>query len=109
MLFENNEKEDLLLQDFKKSLKKRLGSHLKGFILFGSRARKDHQPDSDYDCMVLLDQTNPTINNMIDDVVGDFLFENNIVFSVLPVAEERYKKETCHPLFMNIQREGIPI
>ncbi|MCB0226825.1 MAG: nucleotidyltransferase domain-containing protein [Anaerolineae bacterium] len=32
-----------------------LGSHLKQVILFGSRARGDFTPDSDYDCLVFVE------------------------------------------------------
>ncbi len=50
-----NEKFDRITTLFVQELRNRLGNHLKEAILFGSKARGDDAPDSDYDCMVILD------------------------------------------------------
>ncbi len=39
----------------KTALEKLYGPRLKQVLLYGSRARGDHQPDSDYDVLVVLD------------------------------------------------------
>src|ERR1041385_7347005 len=39
----------------KKALEALYGPRLKRVLLYGSRARGDHQPDSDYDVLVVLD------------------------------------------------------
>jgi len=43
-----NEKFDRIITLFVQELRNRLGSHLKEAILFGSKARGDDAPDSDY-------------------------------------------------------------
>ena len=40
-------------------LRKRLGDQLRQVVLFGSRARGDHRPDSDYDCLAVVDDLRP--------------------------------------------------
>ena len=104
-----NEKFDRITTLFVQELRNRLGSHLKETILFGSKARGDDAPDSDYDCMVILDILSSALMDTIDDVAGKFLFEHNVVFSVFPILEERYRKQNYNPFLMNIKKEGIPL
>ncbi|MCD6325964.1 nucleotidyltransferase domain-containing protein [bacterium] len=47
---------DAGLADFQAAIRVRLGNRLKKMILFGSRARGDNDPDSDYDIPVVLDE-----------------------------------------------------
>ena len=45
---------DPILARLKKELGALYGTRLKKVLLYGSRARGDHQPDSDYDVLVVL-------------------------------------------------------
>ena len=104
-----NKNFDRIITLFVKELRNRLGRHLKEAILFGSKARGDDTPDSDFDCMVILDILSPELRDSIDDVAGKFLFEHNAVFSVFPILEERYRKQKYNPFLMNVKREGIQL
>jgi predicted nucleotidyltransferase len=99
--------DDDVLTDFVRQLRTRLGSQLKQIILYGSRARGDHAPDSDYDCLAIVDALHPGLKDTIFEVAGDFLFRHNAVFSVIPVAEDEYRRRVYNPLFMNVRGEGI--
>ncbi len=48
-----------LLADLKRRLERRFGDRFIALYLFGSRARGDHEPDSDVDVAVVLDQKLP--------------------------------------------------
>ena len=102
-----NEQHDKLLNLFVHRLRDRLGDHLKRVVLFGSRARGDAVPESDYDCLAVLDVVSPDITDAIDEIAGDFLYKHSIVFSVIPVSEERHAHQIHNPFFMNIRKEGI--
>jgi predicted nucleotidyltransferase len=104
-----NDTFDRITTLFVQELRSRLGSHLKEAILFGSKARGDDAPDSDYDFMVILDILSTASKDTIDDVAGKFLFEYNVVFSVFPILEERYRKQNYNPFLMNVKKEGIPL
>ncbi len=104
-----NEKIDQITTLFVQELRNRLGSHLKEAILFGSKARGDDAPDSDYDCMVILDILSSALMDTIDDVAGNFLFEHNVVFSVFPIIEKRYRNQNFNPFLMNVKKEGIQL
>lgn len=101
--------EDGALDAFLRALQERLRDRLRQVILFGSRSRGDSEPDSDYDCLVILDEVSPGVRESIDEVVGQILYQYNAVFSVHPVSEERYLERVYDPLLMNVRREGITL
>jgi len=81
-------------------------------ILFGSRARGDAEPDSDYDILVLVDQPlSRELENNIHHALYLIELETDTVLCVL--AYERRKwlspKYEVTPLFQNVEREGVLI
>ncbi|MEK7821959.1 MAG: nucleotidyltransferase domain-containing protein, partial [Planctomycetota bacterium] len=64
-----NQKPDKVIKQLATTLRERFGTHLAKIILFGSRARGDYEPDSDYDVLVLLDEVTKEIRDEIDEIV----------------------------------------
>ncbi len=82
-------------------------------ILFGSRARRSHQTDSDADVAILLsgtpDKFVPTKMAM-DDLAYEVLLETGVRIQPLPVwqSEWEHPENYSNPhLLKNIGREGI--
>lgn len=101
------------LRSFVKKLSAR--SDFSAAILFGSRARHSHQPDSDADVAVLLNGPSgdfvPTKLAM-DDLAYEVLLETGIRIQPLPVwqSEWNHPESYSNPrLLENIAREGIRI
>jgi len=86
-----------------------------GAILFGSRARGTHQPDSDADVAVLLKGEHQKVLKVtlaMSDVAYDVLLETGINISPLPVwLDEWERPETfSNPaLLHNIASEGLQL
>ena len=84
-----------------------------GAILFGSRARKSHRPDSDADVAVLLHgQPGRFVATKLamDDLAYEVLLNTGIRIQPLPVWEEEWKHPEVYSnprLLINIEREGI--
>jgi predicted nucleotidyltransferase len=93
---------ELLLEE----LRQQLGPHLKQVVLFGSRARGDSSPDSDYDCSLVMDQLPPTTDAIIGDITGQFLYRYDVLLSLFPIPEKQYQQRTYDPFLMNIRKEG---
>ncbi|MES2830372.1 MAG: nucleotidyltransferase domain-containing protein [Pseudomonadota bacterium] len=84
-----------------------------GAIVFGSRARGTHRPDSDADVAVLLagdHQRFLTTKLAMGDVAFDVLLETGIHISPLPVwlDEWEHPENYSNPALLdNIAREGV--
>jgi len=82
-------------------------------ILFGSRSRQGHRPDSDADIVVLLRGVHGNRMDVAIDMAGiafDVLLETGILVEALPLWEDEWE----HPerfnnpfLIENIRREGV--
>jgi predicted nucleotidyltransferase len=84
-----------------------------GAIVYGSRARGTHRPDSDADVAVLLkgehQRVLPTTLGMAD-VAYDVLLETGINISPLPVWLDEWERPENYSnptLLHNIAREGV--
>ncbi|MBW8067357.1 MAG: DNA polymerase III subunit beta [Ferrovum sp.] len=84
-----------------------------GVIVYGSRARGTHRPDSDVDVAVLLrgeHQRFLTAKLDMADIAFDVLLETGILISPLPVwlDEWEHPESYSNPaLLRNIDREGV--
>lgn len=84
-----------------------------GTIVYGSRARGTHRPDSDADVAVLLrGEHHPFLATKLDmaDVAFDVSLETGILISPLPVwlDEWQYPEAYSNPdLLRNIARDGV--
>jgi len=78
--------------------------------LFGSRARGDFRPDSDWDILILVDAIRVT--NKIEDKFRDGLYdielESGQIISTF-IYPKKYWKSTLiySPLYKSVTREGI--
>ena len=100
---------DPILARLKKELEALYGARLKRVLLYGSRARGDHRPDSDFDVLVVL-------NGPIDywpetqhlgALSGSIGIETagRAIFSLRPVTEEQIQERTG---FMhNVRKEMV--
>jgi predicted nucleotidyltransferase len=81
-------------------------------FLFGSRARGDNRPDSDWDILILIDSKN--ITNEIEDKFRDDLYnielESGQIIST-SIYSKKYWQNTLRfsPLYKAIKKEGIKL
>jgi predicted nucleotidyltransferase len=84
-------------------------------IVYGSRARGTHRPDSDADLAVLLKgehQRFMTTKLAMADVAFDVMLDTGVLVSPLPIWLDEWASpdDYSNPLLLrNIQREGIPL
>lgn len=80
--------------------------------LFGSRARGDNHPDSDWDILVITQQKKVTFDYESDlrDPIFDLELESGQNISLLVYSQFDWKNKMIYStLFNSIQKEGIKI
>jgi predicted nucleotidyltransferase len=78
-------------------------------VLFGSRARGDAHPDSDYDIAVFLRDLDDRFVelNRLADLSTDIIGETGEFVHAMPYRAGAYEERT--PLMREIRREGVEI
>lgn len=99
--------EDPVVVDFATELKKVLGTHLRELWLFGSRARGEARPDSDYDLLILLDQNTTDLRDQILDLQVEMLNRHDALVTTLLHAQDDWQRQQGYPLAINIAREAV--
>jgi len=100
---------DPVLARFRDAVRKLYGPALDRVVLFGSRARGDAAPDSDYDVAVFLkgvDNLMPEFDQLADLRV-QFLDREGAFFEAIPFRASAYGELT--PLMHEIRRDGLTL
>ena len=90
-------------------VRKRLGSHVKEVLLFGSHARGDATEESDYDFIVILDRFDRSLREAVVDVGATMLNENSSLCAALVYGPEQWERVKNSPLGWNVLNEGMSL
>jgi uncharacterized protein len=102
--------QDPLLKQFRAAVTEIYGDRLERVILFGSRARGDAQPDSDYDIAIFLRDMDDRFKEMdrLADLSRSILDATGELISALPYRAASYNDPRM-PLMYAIRTEGIDL
>jgi predicted nucleotidyltransferase len=100
---------DPVLRKFCAALDEMYGERIERVVLYGSRARGDARPDSDYDVAVFLTDLTDRWDEIdrIVEIETDILWETGAVINALPFRAGAYQERT--PLMHELRREGIDL
>jgi predicted nucleotidyltransferase len=98
---------DPILDRFRSAVAEIYGDRLERLVLFGSRARGDFKPDSDYDVAVFLRgyTTRWTELGPLAELTTDILLDAGADITALPFRARAYLED--RPLMHEIARDGI--
>lgn len=102
--------DDPVLRRFREAVTEIYRARVARVVLFGSRARGDAQPDSDYDIAVFLRDMPDRFTELrrLADVGSAILFDSGEVINALPYLEDAYNDPRM-PLMSEIRREGVDL
>jgi predicted nucleotidyltransferase len=100
---------DPILARFRSALVELYGPALDRVVLFGSRARGDATPESDYDVAVFLKGVDDLVAefNRLADLRVQFLNREGAFFEAIPFRASAYGERT--PLMHEIRRDGLTL
>jgi predicted nucleotidyltransferase len=101
--------DDPVLIRFRAALDAAYGDRVERVVLFGSRARGDHRPDSDYDVAVFLRDFR-SFGREIEPLAAietEILSDTGALISPLPMPDGSYEEQTG--LMHEMRREGIDL
>jgi predicted nucleotidyltransferase len=95
-----------LLVRFREALAEAYGDRLDRVVLFGSRARGDARPDSDYDIAVFIKHPRELWDELgiLSHITTGILNDTGAVLSAKPFRAEAYRDRT--PLMREIRNDG---
>jgi uncharacterized protein len=101
--------DDPILTHFRHALDEAYGARLERVVLYGSRARGDARPDSDYDVAVFLRDMPDRARelNRLADIATDLLYDVGGVVHAMPYRAGAYNERT--PLMQEIRADGVDL
>jgi predicted nucleotidyltransferase len=100
-------REDKILRSFLEKIKDYFGDHLQKVILFGSMARQDFSPESDYDLLLIFDEIKEETKDFVEDLASEILVEHGKLLSTLLLSQQQFEQMRFEPFIINAQREGV--
>jgi len=104
-----NPKDDPVLKRFRAALGEAYGDRLERVVLFGSRARGEHRPDSDYDIAVFIREPGDLWDELgtLAEITTDILVDTGAEISAKQFAAVSYRETS---LFMSeLLRDGLDL
>jgi predicted nucleotidyltransferase len=99
-------KEKEIVQRFKQRVTETFGDRLDRIVLFGSRARGDAEPDSDFDFLVTVRTLKKEDRSRVREIASDLSLDCDTVITVLVLSTEDFREDRYFYLYENIQKEG---
>jgi uncharacterized protein len=101
--------EQFVLARFRRSLDEAFGGRIERVVLFGSRARGEARPDSDYDIAVFINNRGELWDELgkLSQITTNILKDMGAVISAKPFRASAYLEHT--PLMGEIRSEGRDI
>jgi len=102
-------KADAILTRFRAALGEIYGDRLERVVLYGSRARGDHRPDSDYDIAVFIKDPGTLGEEIrrLASLTTDILIDTGAVISATPFRAGAYRDRTG---FMHeVRQDGLDL
>ena len=101
--------DDPILQQFRVALTELYGDRIERVVLFGSHARGDARPDSDYDVALFLNEPIDTWTEIdrLTDLQLAFLDDTGVDIHTMPFKAGHWRERT--PLMHEIRKDGLDL
>lgn len=100
---------DAVVASYAAEVRRRLGANVRSIVLYGSRARGDASPGSDYDMLLVVAERSPEARAVVLDIEREILDHHGELVASLIRSENEWLLAQGYPLALNVAREGIEV
>jgi len=108
-----NAKDKGIILKLKNNLPADITKHIKKYIVYGSRVRGKGGKESDLDIVMLVDKKDPEIEQKLEDVAYQIMWEHNFkpIISLKVFTEDKFNQalRKGFSFYRNVEREGIVV
>lgn len=90
-----------------REIRARYKNQISQILFFGSQARGDATPESDYDCLLIFKSIPEALKRDLDCFTNELLLNRGIVFSWTAITESDLERLRYEPFIQNARLEGI--
>jgi predicted nucleotidyltransferase len=102
-----NPETNRIAEAFAQAVRSKLPGRTTDILLYGSRARGDDSPDSDYDVCIVAPQNDSELEDQVMELAAQFLDRYDAFISPLIYTANNFERFRDAGLFREILREGI--
>jgi predicted nucleotidyltransferase len=100
---------DSITVQYAQQLKNSLGPRLHEIWLFGSRARGDFKPESDYDLIIVADGDEDEVHGRVVEESYAIMCEYSALMGALTFSPEQWEQEKKTSIGRTVLREGVKV
>jgi uncharacterized protein len=104
-----NPREDPVLRDFLAAAREAVGKDPIEVLLFGSRARGDNDPTSDYDLLMVYVEITPAMKRLIRSARSLVGLRHDTVISTFALTAAEARALAGEPFIIIARREGVRV
>jgi len=106
-----NEKDRLIVKEFKSRIPKNIKKHLEKIIVYGSRARDREDEFSDLDIAVIVDKKGSALEKELEEIAYQVMWEYDfkplISLKLFSKSDFNQALRNGFSFYRNVEREGI--
>ena len=107
------ERDEELILELRQKIAPDVEKHVRRMIVFGSRARGEAMADSDLDILVLVDDKTPEIEQRLQDIAYQVMWDHDFrpIISLKVFELSKYDDAVKRGLsfYKHIEREGVAV
>ena len=105
------EQERVFLVEYVKRCQAKHGARIVEIWFFGSRARGDYAPNSDYDLLIVLDDGDSQVRDDVRLLAARVSLEHDVLINTHILSRTRWERLAREqaPYWRNVQTEGVSL
>jgi predicted nucleotidyltransferase len=98
-----------IAREFAEKVRAKAPGQTREIYLYGSRARGDEEPDSDYDVLIVVEQKTPELEDQIMEAAVEVLDDHDVFVSPFICTADNFERYREVGMYREVLREGVQL